>query len=292
MQHSPVIDLDPEHARGKSDHSMMSPDTGESSPQHSESSKCLEYSIKVIPPDRKAVYQIHKLRAYTGKIFAKVEELKSQIQKSLDEHVSGESDMNFGYIEPSKQGVRGKMRWIFTADDLKDMYAAYEQKKQTEILLWCDGRKVAKEDAPRPKRAHVAAENSTKKRSSVAVSQDKKLGEVQEIYEKLKSKHTSYDEERLRMWAHLIQMGKHDSYEVPPNQPFFKGAKSRKTDKTTEGPAQDPAGTCISPVKRSNLRSAYMSQVKEWHGLFKDGAITEEEYEQQKDKILGDLGQL
>lgn len=52
------------------------------------------------------------------------------------------------------------------------------------------------------------------------------------------------------------------------------------------------AGTCISPVRRSNLRSAYMSQVKEWHSLFKDGAITEEEYEQQKEKILGDLGKL
>ena len=35
-----------------------------------------------------------------------------------------------------------------------------------------------------------------------------------------------------------------------------------------------------------------MSQAKEWHGLFKDGAITEEEYEQQKEKILGDLGKL
>ena len=93
----------------------------------------------------------------------------------------------------------------------------------------------------------------TKKRSPVAVSQDK-LGEVQEIYEKLKSTHTSYDQERLRMWAHLIQMGKHESYEVPPNQPFFKEAKSRKKDKTTEGPAaQDPAGTCISSGKRSNL---------------------------------------
>ena len=108
----------------------MSSDTGESSPQQvHHSPKCLEYSVKVVPPDRKAGYQIHKLRVYTGKKFVNVEELKLQLQKSLDEHVSNESTMNFRYIEPSKQGVRGKMRWIFTADDLKDMYAAYEQKK-------------------------------------------------------------------------------------------------------------------------------------------------------------------
>lgn len=99
----------------------------------------------------------------------------------------------------------------------------YEQKAQTEIL---DGQnKTAKEDdVPQSKHARVATENSTKKKTSVAVSQGKKLGEVQEICEKLKSKHASYDQERIRMW----------------------------------------------------------------HGLFKDGAITEE-YEQQKEKILGDF---
>ena len=129
MQHSPVIDLDSEQG-GKSDQECsVSSDPSESRPQQVHlSSKCLEYSVKVVPPDRKAGYQIHKLRAYTGKRFMNVEELKSQLQKSLDEHISDESAMNFGYIEPSKQGVRGKMRWIFTADDLKDMYAAYEQK--------------------------------------------------------------------------------------------------------------------------------------------------------------------
>ena len=144
-----------------------------------------------------------------------VEELKLQLQKSLKEHVSEDGDMNFSYIEPSKQGVHGKMRWIFTADDLKDMYTAYEQKTQTEVLLWCDGRKVTKDDdVPQPKHAHVAADNGARKKSSVAVSQSKKLGEVEEIYEKLKSNHASYDQERLRMWAHLIQM-------VPPNQPGY-----------------------------------------------------------------------
>ena len=48
--------------------------------------------------------------------------------------MSDDSDMKFGYIEPGKQGIRGKVRWIFTADDLKDMYTVYEQKAQTEVL--------------------------------------------------------------------------------------------------------------------------------------------------------------
>lgn len=136
------------------------------------------------------------------------------------------------------------------------------KKIQTEVLLWYNGRKTAKDDdIPQSKCARVATESSTKKKTSVAVSQVKKLGEVQEIYEKLKSKHASYDQERLRMWTHLIQMGKHESYESPPNQPFFKDAKSRKKSKDTEESVQDPgAGTYISPVRRSNLHSAHESR--------------------------------
>ena len=65
------------------------------------------------------------------------------------------------------------------------------------------------------------------------------------------------------MWAPLIQMGKHESYKVPPNQPFFKDAKSRKKDKLPNG--------------------QLLKTLLEWHGLFKDGAITKEEYEPQKE---------
>ena len=43
------------------------------------------------------------------------------------------------------------------------------------------------------------------------------------VYEQLRDKHKSlYDEERLRMWAHLIQMGKHASLDEPPDKPLFR----------------------------------------------------------------------
>ena len=45
------------------------------------------------------------------------------------------------------------------------------------------------DDVPQSKHAYVVApENCTKKKTSVAVSQSKKLGEVQEIYKKLEIK--------------------------------------------------------------------------------------------------------
>ena len=49
---------------------------------------------------------------------------------------------------------------------------------------------------------------------------------------------------------------------------------------------------CISPTKRSNLRSQYMTQMKEWYSLLDCGPITREEYEAQKNKVLGDLNDL
>ena len=45
--------------------------------------------------------------------------------------------------------------------------------------------------------------------------------EKKKIVKELKEKHAaSYSIEKLNAWAHLLHMGKHDSYETPPNQVF------------------------------------------------------------------------
>lgn len=44
------------------------------------------------------------------------------------------------------------------------------------------------------------------------------VDEVEAVVVKLKEKHlVKYPEEKIRMWGHLIQMGKHTSYDDPPN---------------------------------------------------------------------------
>ena len=48
----------------------------------------------------------------------------------------------------------------------------------------------------------------------------------------------------------------------------------------------------ISPAKRSNLKSQCMSRMKDWHALFESGAISSEEYEDQKGRIIEDLKKL
>jgi len=45
-------------------------------------------------------------------------------------------------------------------------------------------------------------------------------------------------------------------------------------------------------MRRSNLRSQYMQQLKEWHSLYETGAISQHEFEEQKQIILEDLSKL
>ena len=50
----------------------------------------------------------------------------------------------------------------------------------------------------------------------------KTLDEVDTVYHELADKHSGkFDADRLRMWAHLINMGKHSSFDTPPDYPFF-----------------------------------------------------------------------
>lgn len=52
------------------------------------------------------------------------------------------------------------------------------------------------------------------------------ISEVKEIVKKLEEQHRGrYSPEQLRAWAHMIQMSKHDSYDEPPDKPFFRGRK-------------------------------------------------------------------
>ena len=58
-----------------------------------------------------------------------------------------------------------------------------------------------------------------------------KLEELEEIFEKLQdegSNKEKYTSEQLRAWAHLLQMKKHESYEKPPDKPFFRNTRQGK----------------------------------------------------------------
>ena len=51
-----------------------------------------------------------------------------------------------------------------------------------------------------------------------------------------------------------------------------------------------PAG--ISPCKRVNMHSELIDQLQKWYKLFETGAISDEQYTELKETILGDIKEL
>jgi len=66
------------------------------------------YSIKVLDRSKWGTdsYKIHKLRI--SKKFSSASEIKDQLMNSLKTYVPVSAEFDMGYIEPSKQGARGK----------------------------------------------------------------------------------------------------------------------------------------------------------------------------------------
>jgi hypothetical protein len=75
------------------------------------------------------------------------------------------------------------------------------------------------------------------------------MAAVNQIFEELRSKHKErYSPEQLRAWSHLVEMGKHDSYEEPPDKPFFRGRKSSAAPETKAVVAVSPGKKLICEV--------------------------------------------
>ena len=106
--------------------------------------------------------------------------------------------------------------------------------------------------------------------------------ELQEIVDELEKRHSKkYTIEQLRAWGHMM-MKKHDSYDDPPDKPFFKQSKE-----------EQPAATGTrSPGKRIHYQSECMDQLDKWHSLLRRGVITQEQYTELQESILSDIKKL
>ena len=150
------------------------------------------------------------------------------------------------------------------------MYATHAAKKR--IMIWFFTQKK------KPSRSPVSdCETSTNKRSCTkSEERSSKLAQVEEIVSELVQKHSGkYSREQLNVWAHMLQLKKHDSREVPPDKPFFHncGSKLRNVSPQNSEIASTSVNYGISPGKRIGLRTECLSQLDKWHQLFERGAI-------------------
>ena len=178
------------------------------------------------------------------------------------------------------------------------MYEVYRNKR--EILLWCQAvtdKNKGESTINRKKRSRSPSHHDTKSAPSTKREACKqKIDEVEGIVLKLKEKHdTKFSVEQFSAWAHMIQLGKHSSYEAPPDLPYFGKHRHESISDVQPGSSssstqQSPSqGSDLSPSKRIHLRTECISQLDRWHALLEKGGIDLDQYETLKKTIFSDM---
>ena len=212
------------------------------------------YSVKVVNPKKRSDFAVSKL-SYEG-FFKDIRHLKEVMLATFP---------------------KGRQLWISSNADVQQMYAQCDGKK--EILLWFLKSEITVDNsASEPKSKRPCPDTSG---ASKADSISHTLSEVDKIVATLTEKHSKkYTVEQIRAWAHMIQMGKHESYDEPPNKPFFKTKEGKGSNQT------------LSPKKRIELRSECMDQLQKWRELLDKDIISKEQYGELQGKILKDIKEL
>ena len=102
----------------------------------------------------------------------------------------------------------------------------------------------------------------------------------------------------------LILIVKHDSFDVPPNVPYFTRAQKSVPQSHCTSTPNTPSVPCtpdtapdlctpvtapISPGKCVSLRTECMEQLNKWHSLLEKHIISQDHYDKVQQAILKDL---
>jgi len=192
-------------------------------------------------------------------------------------------EVEMGYIEPG-HGGKGRKVWICDDKDVDKMYETHVNKKR--ILLWCYSQSTTYSSKSKSDKVNT---------SSGYLIQVKKQEEISAIYAQLKEKHEGmYKTEQLNTWTHMLYLKTHDSFDNPPNKPFF-----RKRPVPLENTSTQPAVSkrlidsgSLSPSRRVTMRSELIDQLKKCQDLFDSGAISKEMFDELQATIFTDIKKL
>ena len=155
--------------------------------------------------------------------------------------------------------------------------------------MWCygdvEGQDLSSVSKSR-KRSRSNESAPPTKRDSIA----RNISKVETAVKELKDKHgDTYPTEKLNVWAHLINIGKHHSYDEPPDYPFFKKPKGKKDSEIPKNYGSTSTQSIDSPSKRLSFQTQCIQQLTNWHSLYDTGAISQDQYAELKESILSDI---
>ena len=151
-----------------------------------------------------------------------------------------------GFLSPG-HGLKGKHNVLNSDSDLAQMYEEYRLKRCV-IRLWClcetKDNAVAVDTKKHGRENEEGEPLSSAKRGTC----QQRMQAIEDIVDKLREKHEGeFSIEKLNAWAHMIHMGKHASYDNPPDLPYFK--KCSKKSGSAGQPIVDQVVSSLSPAK-------------------------------------------
>lgn len=261
--------------------------------------------LKVFSPTNKKDFVMYTLRNFSTVDISTPGCLKEIVFKQVGETVVS-SKLNFpvGYYQKSSK------LWINNDQDVQDALALL--KRSGRLTFWCVG--LGKSDRSRHGSdcdSDVEDRNEnvqipTKKRKLSSMSEER-TSRVSELKAELRQKHGSkYSSVQYALWSEMIVGGTHENMDEPPLVPMFGAQRPRGrasagnlTEVITDvadkivsvlspvaTPTRKSSGNCSSPSKSVELRGKYIQQLKDLVNLRDIGALTEEEYEEQRSELV------
>ena len=258
--------------------------------------------LKIFGPKNKKDFTMYTLRNFSAVLVHSPKDVKEAIFTQVGETVvSRKLDFQVGYYNKASK------LWL---NDVHDVQAALALlKRNRKLTFWCVGLESTKHaDNDSDNEDGLEQMHVTKKRRITSTSEERAT-RVTELKTQLRQKHgPKYSGVQYALWAEMIVGGTHEDMDEPPPVPMFsaqrprgKPGSSALTDALTNvadrlvtalspvpTPTHNPpSGILSSPGKSVELRGKYIQQLKDLVNLREIGALTNDEYEEQRLVLVG-----
>lgn len=272
---------------------------------HSHLKQC-QLVLKVFSPANRKEFKIYTLRNLQHNDFIDPATLKSEIFTQLgDEVVCGTLDFDMGYL------IRNEKKWIHNAEDARDALAVV--MGGGKLTLWCTGIGTRRQGQKRPQSDNSGGSEECERRKKKCSFTEEREERMTELVAQLRERHgAKYSQLQYRLWAEMFINETHKSLDdVPPYPMFGQERKQRASSASGQlnealtGLAnsiavalapnqveQRASSNTSSSTKTAQLRSKYMEQLADLVKLRDIGALTPDEYEEERKVIVSSMRKL
>ena len=256
------------------------PTDQESDSDHGTEPNLISVSVKIIcPNEKRADHKTYMLRGLnTEEVNSVVDFREALFAEFGPKLIDSDCEFDFGYYKGTKR------IWVRNGQDLEECMQLL-RTKSSSMTVWCEGRSRKRKKKALDSSGSDDESNGTKKKKKGASSDDK-MSSVDDIVDDLRERHGhAFNNLQYRVWAESVVGRRHTSLDKPPRGSYFKRSTVSPHDRSPVN-LEEKSPKVITPIKAAELKTKYISQIKELYSLLESGALTESDFQKQKSKIL------